>query len=237
MEKIQSFPWAIKPIHKVDSEHHAGKHPEKVNPAHIEVALKQMTPAERKSLLAPFIEDELALHRANLEARLTKEMNSKLDKQLQVEIELAVIKVKEDVEHKEAQRKQKIEQLIAHIMSPEITGATSDAEQVLAFALVIVEKILAQKIASKPCYDSWVDSILGTTRGHNLPILNINQQDYNLLLEFDLITKLSEKVSEIKIKDVAHFSFELESIYGQSGHDSLAILTQLQAWLSERACD
>ncbi|WP_394391455.1 hypothetical protein [Shewanella woodyi] len=104
----------------------------------------------------------------------------------------------------------------------------------LSLSLTIVEKILAQKVVSKSCYCLWVDSIIGATQGHLSPVLRINQQDYDVLLEYELIGSVNKKVGCIEIAEVANFSFELESIRGQSGHDSLAILQQLQMLLKNQ---
>ncbi|GGI67597.1 hypothetical protein GCM10007978_01570 [Shewanella hanedai] len=232
MTKVQSFPWAIEPISKSECENKVAKRTTESMVLEIEANLKQLPPEVSSLLLQPYIEESLSFHRAKLETCLAEQMQDKLESELQVRVDLAVAPLKKSIELEEGKRRYKVEQLVEHFMAPEIESTQIESEHVLALALTISEKILGQKVISKPCYNSWVDSILGTAQGHLMPTLSINQQDYDMLLEYDLIEKINKKVESIKVVEVANFSFEIESIRGQSGHDSLAILLQLQIWLN-----
>lgn len=191
--------------------------------------LKQLSQPELLELLADVDIDLLKSETIALENRLRLKFEQEFDKKMTSSIS----RVKEEVKLEEATRNEKLKGIIDQFEAPEISQEMDIDKQAFLIACQITEKILNLKLTNDECYLQWAKQLITSTYGHHFPILNLNQQDYNQLEQYDLLDMLKDKVSTLIIKDIPRFSFQLNSDNGVSGHDSLAVIKKIESLLTE----
>ncbi|WP_394391454.1 hypothetical protein [Shewanella woodyi] len=101
MMKVQSFPWAVKPISKSERESKVVKRTTDSIALEVETGLQAISAEARALLLKPYIEESLSYHRDKLKSELAQDMQDKLEKELQNRVGLAIAPLKENIELEE----------------------------------------------------------------------------------------------------------------------------------------